>query len=60
MDIQVEPTGVYCAIFSSLTPGSPPSRLTVLGRGVLSTTVFSMDKVVIVHDDHGDLVVQDQ
>lgn len=60
VDIQAEPTSVYDAIFGSPTPGSPPSRLTGLGRRALSTTVFSMNKVVIVHDDHGDLVVQDQ
>lgn len=62
MDIQVwiEPTSVYCAIFGSLTR---VSLIDVDRIGSLCTMDYGdlYEYVVIVHhDDHGNLAVQNQ
>lgn len=59
VDYQIEPTNVYYLTFGNFTPGSlidvnKIGSLCVIDYGVLN------DDVVIVHDDHGNLVVQNQ
>lgn len=60
VDIRIEPASVYYAIFGSLTP---VSLIDVDRIGSLCTIDYSAlyEYVVIVHhDDHGNLVVQNQ